>query len=114
MTWSDDTKPPASSVSTTPSKPRDFKLVIDLAYCDGMGKSATVVYEGYSADTLKYTIRLEDRSKLQIQDSNLQLIDQPDLSKLPKTPLEYWNEVGTGIILQEAQALSRPHTLSPL
>ena len=87
---------------------------MDLTYCDGMGNSVAVVYEGYSADTLKYTIRLEDRSKLQIQDSNLQLIYQPDFSKLTKTPLEYWNEVGTGIILQEAQALSRPHTLSPL
>ena len=60
MTWSDDTKPPASSVSTTPSKPRDFKLVIDLAYCDGMGKSATVVYEGYSADILTHTTRIEE------------------------------------------------------
>ena len=30
------------------------------------------------------------------------------------TPLEYSNEVGTGIALGEAQALARPRTLSPL
>ena len=33
---------------------------------------------------------------------------------MPNTPLDYRNEVGTGITLYEAQALARPRTLSPL
>ena len=33
---------------------------------------------------------------------------------MPNTPLDYRNEVGTGLTLSEAQALARPRTLSPL
>ena len=33
---------------------------------------------------------------------------------MPNTPLEYRNEVGTDLTLDEAQTLARPHTLSPL
>ena len=32
---------------------------------------------------------------------------------MPNTPLDYKNEVGTGLTLGEAQALARPRTLSP-
>ena len=78
MTWSDDTKTPASSGSTTPSKPREFQLDTDLTYCDRLGNIVAVFYEGASADNLTRTIRLEDESNLQINDSNLQLIYQPD------------------------------------
>ena len=78
MTWSDDTKTPASSGSTTPPKPREFQLDTDLTYCDRLGNIVAVFYEGASADNLTHTIRLEDGSNLQINDSNLQLIYQPD------------------------------------
>ena len=100
VTWSDDTTPPASSRSTTPLKLRDFYIGMDLTYCEEMGKSVAVFYEGASSDSLTHTLFLEDRSKLQIHDSNLQLIDKTDLSNLPKTPLEYRNEVGTVLTLQ--------------
>ena len=33
---------------------------------------------------------------------------------MPKTPLDYRNEVGTGLSLEEAQALAIPQTISPL
>ena len=33
---------------------------------------------------------------------------------MPKTPLDYRNEVGTGLSLEEAQALDRPQTISRL
>ena len=114
MTWSDDTKPPASSKSTTLYKSRDFQLFMDLTYRDRKGESVAVVYEGASDDSLKHTILLEDGSKLHIYKSNFQLIDQPALSNLPKTPLDYRNEVGTILTLQEFQSLARPRTLSPL
>ena len=57
---------------------------------------------------------MEDNTKLSVYDSNLQLLDQPDFSNMLNTPLDYSNEVGTGLTLGEAQALARPHTLSPL
>ena len=114
MTWSDGTNPPASSRSTIPSNSREFQLHMEFTYCDGEEKSEAVVYEGASADILSHTICMEDRSKLHIQNSNLQLIDQPDLSNLPKTPLDNKNKVGTGLTLQESQALALPRTLSPM
>ena len=73
---------------------------MDLASHDRMGKSVAVVYEVASADILKRTICLEDGSKLQIHNINLRLIDQPDLSNSPKIPLDYRNELGTGITLK--------------
>ena len=87
---------------------------MDLFYRDGAGNNIPVVYEGASDNGIRHTIRLEDGARLDTNDSNLQLIDQPDFSNIPKTPLYYINEVGSGLSLQEAQALARPHTLSPL
>ena len=87
---------------------------MDLVYRDGQGKNVPVVYEGASADGMTHTIRLADGSKLPVHDSNLQLLDQPDFSNIPKTPLEYRNEVGVGLSLEEAQTLARPRQLSPL
>ena len=87
---------------------------MDLTYRDVLGNSVALVHEGASSDRLTHTIRLEYGSNIQIHNSNLQLIDQPDFSNLPKTPLDYSNEVGTGLKLQEAQVLVRPHTLYPL
>ena len=78
---------------------------MDLKYCDGKGNSVAGVYEGASSDILTHKIRLEDGSKLHIHDINLQLIDQPDFSNFPKTPMDYRNEVGTGLTLQDTQAL---------
>ena len=83
-------------------------------YRDGQGKNLPVVYEGASADGLLHTDFLEDGTKLTVHDSNLQLLDQPDFSNMPKTPLDYRNDVGTGLSLEEAQALARPQTISPL
>ena len=56
----------------------------------------------------------EDNTKLSVYDSNLQLLYQPSFSNMPNTPLDYRNEVGTGLTLDEAQDLAIPRTLSPL
>ena len=87
---------------------------MDLSYRDGTSKNATAVYEGASVNGLMHTIRLEEGARLDTHDSTLQLLEQPDFSNIPKTPLDYRNEVGRGLSLQEAQALARPRTLSPL
>ena len=79
---------------------------MDLTYRDGKVNSVAVVYDGASANIMTHTIRMEDGSKLHTHNSNLQRIDQPGFSHLPKTPLDYMNEVGTGLTLQEAQALA--------
>ena len=92
----------------------DFKLGMDLVYRDGKGNNVTAVYEGASTDGLTHTVRLENGKKIDVHDSNLQLLNQPDFANIPKTPLDYRNEVGNGISMQEAQALARPRTLSPL
>ena len=70
---------------------------MDLLYFNGEGKSVTLVYEGASANDILHIIRLKDGKKINVYDSNLQLIDQPNFSNMPKTLLEYRNKVGTGI-----------------
>ena len=62
----------------------DFNLGMDLVYFDGKGNNLAVVYEGASANGLLHTIRLEDGTKLDVHDSNLQLLDQPYFSNIPK------------------------------
>ena len=73
---------------------------MDLFYRNVAGKNISEVYEGDSANGIKHTIHLEDGARLDTNDSNLQLLDQPDFSNIPKTPLDYRNEVGSGISLQ--------------
>ena len=87
---------------------------MDLSYRNGTGTTVTAVYEGASANGLMHSIRLEGGARLNTHDSNLQLLEQPDFSNIPKTPLDYRNEVGRGLSLEEAQALARSRTLSPL
>ena len=87
---------------------------MDLVYRDGKGNNQSAVYEGASPDGLTHTIRLSNGTRLNVHDSNLQLLHQPDFGNIPKTPLDYRNEVGTGLTLEEAQNLARPRTLSPL
>ena len=67
----------------------DFKLGMDLVYCNGKGNNVVVIYEVSSASGLLHTIRLEDGTKLDVHDSNLQLIDQPYFSNIPRTNLNY-------------------------
>ena len=109
--WSDSSKP---SADTSSENKEDFQLGMDLFYRDEAGNNISAVYKGDIANVIKHTIRLEDGSILYTNDSNLQLLDQPDFSNIPKTPLDYRNEVGSGLSLQEAQALARPRTFSPL
>ena len=88
FSWSNDTKLP------TPNENKDsdgFQLGMELIYHDGQGKNLPVVYKGANADGLLHTARLEDGSKITVHNSNLQLLDQPDFSNLPKTPLDYQN-----------------------
>ena len=77
---------------------------MNMLYCCGNEENETVVYKGASADGILHTIRLKDNTKLSVYDSNLQLLYQPIFSNMPNTPLDYRNEVGTGLALDEAQA----------
>ena len=87
---------------------------MNLLYFCGNKENETVVYKGASADGLLHTISLKDNTKLSVYDRNPQLLDQPSFSNMLNTPLDYRNELGTGLTVDEAQALARPRTLSPL
>ena len=110
-TWNESTKSPAMDQS---KKSIDFQLRMNMLYFCGNKESETVFYKGASADGLLHTIRLKENTKLSVYDSNLKLLYQPSFSNIPNNPLDYRNKVGTGLTLDEAQALAIPHTLSPL
>ena len=97
VTWANSSKP---SVDTSSKNKEDFQWGMDLFYCNGADKNISAVYEEDSVNGLKHTIRLEDGARLDTNNSNLQLLHQPDFSNIPKTPLDYRNEVGSGISLQ--------------
>ena len=78
-------------------KPVYFQLDMDLIYCNGEGNIVPVVYKGASANGLLDIIHIKYGANLNVYDSNLQLLDQTDFSNMPKNPLDYKNEVGTGI-----------------
>ena len=111
MACSKDTNPPAADQE---KQSASFQLGIDIMYCDGQGNNIPVVYGGASAYGFLHTDRFEAGAKLTIYYSNLQLLDQPDFLNMSRTPLDYINEVGTGLLLEEAQYLARPLTTSPL
>ena len=75
---------------------------MDLFYRDRDDKNISAVYTEASANVLKHTICLEDGSRLDPNNINLQLLDQPDFSNIPKNPLDYRDEVGSGLSLQES------------
>eukprot|EP00957_Ditylum_brightwellii_P131935 10060476-Ditylum_brightwellii.AAC.1 len=86
---------------------------MDLVYRDGKDYNVTSIYKGASADKLTHMVRLQNGTKYDVHDSNLQLLDQLYFSNIPKTPLNFRNEVRHGSSLEEAQALARPRPLSP-
>ena len=87
---------------------------MELTYNDGQGEIRAVAYKGASADVKSHTVRTKDGSKFVVHEKNLQLLNQPDFKNIPKNPLDYRNEVGTGLTLPEYQALARPTVLSPV
>ena len=87
---------------------------MNLIYQSVQGNNIPVVYKGSIAGVFLHASRFEDGAKLTAHDSNLQLLDQRNFLNMPKTQFEYRNEVVTRLLLEEAQALARPHTISPL
>ena len=87
---------------------------MSLAYYNGAGKAEVVVYERVTPDGLAHSVRRKDGSKMEVHDSFLHIKNQPDLSNIPSTPLDYCKEVGKGISREEAQALAQPRILTPI
>ena len=111
VAWSKYTKTPADNQTKQSAR---FQLGMDLMYRKTNGMIVPVVYEGDSANGLLHTARFKDGAKLTVHDRNLQLLDQTNFSNMPKTPLDYKNEVGTGIYLYKANFLERHSTLSQI
>ena len=111
VAWSKYTKTPVDNQTKQSAR---FQLGMDLMYRKTNGMIVPVVYEGDSANGLLHTACFKDGAKLTVHDRNLQLLDQTNFSNMPKTRRKYRNKVGTGLSLEEAQALARPLTISPL
>ena len=84
---------------------------MELTYNDGQGKIRAVAKEGASADRKSHTVHTKEVSRFVVHNSNLELLNQPDFANIPKTPIDYRNEVVTGLTLPEAQDLA---TNSPI
>ena len=82
MAWSKDTKPLVADQANQPAR---FQLGMDLMYRNAQGNNIPVVYKGASSNRFIHTAPFEDGTKLNVHDSNLQLLDQPDFSNMPKS-----------------------------
>ena len=92
----------------------DFELGMNLVYKYGQGVNESILYEGESADGLVRTIGKKYESKRMVHDSNLRLLNQPDLWNILSTSLDNRNEVEKGLSYDEAQSLAQPRALSPI
>jgi len=91
-----------------------FRLGMSVLYKPGDGASESVVYEGASEDGITHFVRHSDGTRSTTTKAHIRLLDQADLTNIPKTPLEYCREVGKGLTQDEAQRLACPQTLTPL
>ena len=74
---------------TTVTPNTDFQLGQDVLFTDGKGSQARVVYKGATPDGLWHTLCRDDGSRIVTPASHVSLLDQPDFSKVPSTPLDY-------------------------
>ena len=108
------TPPEAKKDQTGDHPSQSFELGVSLSYYDGKEMAETVFYKGASPESTSHTIRQHDGTLLTVHDSYLCIKLQPDLSNTLSTPLDPRNEVYVGIYKEEAQALVRPHILTPI
>jgi hypothetical protein len=94
--------------------PDKYSIGQDLIYKDGCGNNVAVVYEGARPEELMHDIRFEDGTIETVDESQLLMMHQPDLTNLPSTPQDYQREVANGYLPEEdAKKLAQPRVLSP-
>ncbi|EJK58187.1 hypothetical protein THAOC_21711, partial [Thalassiosira oceanica] len=92
-----------------------YKLGTSVLFKPGNGNiPERVVYEGASADGKIHFIRHKNNERSTTASSNLSLFNQADLTNVPRSPMDYCQEVGKGISQEEAQRLACPRVLTPL
>jgi hypothetical protein len=108
-------QPQESSAKRRKYYSQDFEYGMELIYKDGQGTNSPVVYEGAVDDGLFHRIRKEDGSTVDVDASHLLMMhQQPDLTNVPSTPLDYQKEVENQYLsLDDAVRLARPQTLTP-
>ncbi len=111
MCFSALTKSPKPILHETPEI--EFKLVMNIMFKDGTGKSKHVVYKGATASRLNHVTRRIDGSQSHIDQSHLSLIHQIGFENIPQTPVNYCHEVGIGITQEQTQQLACPGALTP-
>ncbi len=109
--FSESTKPPTPIPHEISNI--DFKLGMTITYKSGKGMSENVVYEGVTSNGLEHIIRHVDGTRSHVDQCHLSLLNQIGFENIPKTPLDYCQEVGIGISQEQAQRLAYPRTFSP-
>ena len=92
-----------------------FRKGMELTCKDGSGSNESVVYEGATKKGMMHRVRKADGTTVEVDESQLLQIHQPDLTNIPSTPLDYQKEVNIGYLSrEEALKLANPRTLSPI
>ena len=86
-------------------------LGMTITFNSGTGMSENVIYEGATSNGLKHIIRHVDGTRSHVDQCHLSLLNQIGFENIPKTPLDYCQEVGIGISQEQAQRLAYPRTL---
>jgi hypothetical protein len=107
----DDSTKPAASLSDN-NDVQDFQIGSEVIYTSN-GTAQNVVYEGVDRNGVNHYIRHKDGSRSFVSRSTLTLLDQISFSNIPKTPLDYCQEVGKGIAPEVAHKLAYPRALTP-
>eukprot|EP00986_Skeletonema_menzelii_P004558 scaffold1561_cov129-Skeletonema_menzelii.AAC.11 len=96
----------------TPSTESPFTLGEEVIYTDGSGNSSAVVYEGGSVNG-NHIIRTEHGDRIVTPAPHLKALNQPDLTNVPRTPLDYCKEI-KDVTQEELKELVYPRQLSPV
>ena len=96
----------------TPSQDSPFTLGEEVLYSDGEGNTSAVIYEGESVNG-NHIIRDEHGNRIVTPAPHLKAFEQPDLTNVPRTPLDYCQEI-KDISPEELKELVYPRQLSPV
>jgi hypothetical protein len=102
--------PEPSRIAPPPVTP--FTLGDEYIYHDGNGRSEACVYEGESVEG-NHILRTSDGTKVITPASHIQEFNQPTITNVPTTPLEYCQEI-KNLSPDQLKKIVYPRKLSPI
>jgi len=102
--------PEPSRIAPPPVTP--FTLGDEYIYHDGNGRSEACVYEGESVEG-NHILRKSDGTKVITPASHIQEFNQPTITNVPTTPLEYCQEI-KNLSPDQLKKIVYPRKLSPI